>query len=96
MYAVSYQGSESIFCIVTNIMISSAFIQFCAIVLYHFLTYTCHCNVVIALQILKQKLLHLYCKHHLYYNIGVELLNIPERAYNYTEYQDGLVSDDFN
>ena len=96
MYAVSYQGSESIFCIVTNIMISSAFIQFCAIVLYHFLTYTCHCNVAITLQTLKHKLLHLYCKRHLDYNIGVELLNIPERTYNYTEYQDGLVSDDFN
>ena len=24
-----------------------------------------------------------------------ELLDIPERTYNYTEYQDGLVSDDF-
>ena len=26
---------------------------------------------------------------------NIALLNIPERACNYTEYQDGLVSDDF-
>ena len=32
MYAVSYQCSESIFSIVTNVMISLAFIQFCMIV----------------------------------------------------------------
>ena len=23
-------------------------------------------------------------------------LNIPERTYNYSEYRDGLISDDFN
>ena len=30
---------------VTNLMIGLAFIHFCMIVLYHFLTYACHCNV---------------------------------------------------
>jgi len=25
----------------------------------------------------------------------LELLDIPEHTYNYTEYQDGLISDDF-
>ena len=43
MYAVSYQGS--VFFIVTNIMISLAFVQFGIIVLYHFLTYTCHFDI---------------------------------------------------
>ena len=95
MYAVSYQYSESVFSIVINIMISLAFIQFCAILFYHFLTYTCHYNVVITLQTLKHKLLRLYHKKHLNCKIDVELLNIPERTYNYTEYQDGLVSNDF-
>ena len=42
MYAVSYQGSGSVFSTVTNVMISLAFIQFCTIVFYHFLTYSCH------------------------------------------------------
>ena len=28
------------------------------------------------------------------YDIG--LLDIPERTYDYNQYQDGLVSDDFN
>ena len=95
LYAVSYQYSESVFSIVTNIMIGLAFIQFCIIVLYHFLTYTCHYNIVITSQTLKQKLFNLYHKDHLQDNFDVELLNIPECTYNYTEYQDGLVSDDF-
>ena len=95
MYAVSYQYSESVFSIVANIMISLAFIQFCAILLYHFLTYTCHYNVEIALQTLRQKLLNLYHKDNLQNKFDVVLLNIPECTYNYTEYQDGLVSDDF-
>ena len=76
-------------------MISLAFIQFCAILLYHFLTYTCHCNVVSVLQTLKHKLLSVCHKNHLNYSVDVELLNIPECTYNYTEYQDGLVSNDF-
>ena len=95
MYAVSYQYGESVFSIVTNIMISLAFIQFCAIVLYHFLTYTSHYNVVIMLQTLKHKLVNTCHKHHLKDNFDAELLNIPECTYNYTEYQDGLVSDNF-
>ena len=97
MYAVSYQCTESIFSIVTNIMISLAFIQFCTIVLYHFLTYTCHCNVEIILQASKEKLVKFCHKNHPKNNdyIDVELLNIPECTYNYAKYQDGLVSDDF-
>ena len=95
MYAVSYQYSESVFSIVTNIMVSLAFIQFCTIILYHFLTYTCHYNIVITLQTLKQKLGNPYQKDHLQDKFDVKLLNIPECTYNYTEYQDGLVSDDF-
>ena len=95
MYAVSYQYSESIFSIVTNIIISLTFIQFCTIVLYHFLTYTYHYNVVIALQTLKHKLVNMCHKYHLKDNFDAELLNIPECTYNYTEYRDGLVSDDF-
>ena len=97
MYAVSYQSNESIFSIVTNVMISLAFIQFCTIVLYHFLTYTCHCNVETILQASKEKLVKFCYKNHTRNNhyFDVELLNIPERTYNYAEYQDGLVSDDF-
>ena len=76
-------------------MISLAFIQLFTIMLYHFLTYTCHYNVEVALQSLKDKLLELCYRNHLKDNFDVELLNIPECTYNYTEYQDGLVSDDF-
>ena len=97
MYAVSYQSNESIFSIATNVMISLAFIQFCTIVLYHFLTYTCHCNVEIILKASKEKLVKFCHKNHtrnIRY-IDVALLNIPECTYNYSEYQDGLVSEDF-
>ena len=97
MYAVSYEGS-AIFFIVINVMISLAFVQFGIIVLYHFLTYTCHCNVVYMLKTTKQKLVKLCNKKNLNNNsnVVVALLNIPERTYNYTEYRDGLVSDDFD
>ena len=76
-------------------MISLAFIQLYTVMLYHFLTYTCHYNVENALQSLKDKLLSLCYRNHLKDVFDVELLNIPEHIYNYTEYQDGLVSDDF-
>ena len=98
LHAVSpYQIiNNSVFIIFTNVMFGLAFIQFCTIVLCHFLIYTCQCNVVIMLVILKEKLMKLCilkksneCDHN------IALLNIPERTYNYSEYQDGLVSDDF-
>ena len=96
MHSVSYQSSETIFCIVTNIMMSLAFIQFCIIVLYHFLTYTCHCDIVIALQTGKENLMRYFTSKESNCQLQVELLDIPECTYNYTAYQDGLISDDFN
>ena len=97
MYTVSYQGSESTFSIVTNVMISLAFIQFCIIVLYHFLIHTCHYNVVIMLQTAKQKVMKYFnMKKSRFQNLNdLQMLNIPECTYNYNEYQDGLISDDF-
>ena len=95
MYAVSYQSNESVFSIVTNVMISLAFIQFCIIVLYHFLTYTCHYDIVNKLQSGKQMIKYITKKNKCQNLNYHELLDIPKRTYNYTEYQDGLVSDDF-
>ena len=94
LYAVSYQSNERIFLIVTNAMISLAFVQLLIIVLYHFLTYTCRCIVAGVLQTFKNKLNILSNKIY-ENNFNAELLNIPECTYNYTEFQDGLVSDDF-
>ena len=95
MYAVSFQGK--IFFIVANTMISLAFVQFAIIILYHFLTYTCHYDVIHMERILREKLMMKFCRKKTVScasnNIG--LLNIPECTYNYTEYRDGLVSDDF-
>ena len=93
MHAVSYYGSDSVFGIVTNLMISLAFIQFCLIVIYHFLTYTCHYNIENALRSVREKLVNCFAKDHHAFDIA--LLDIPECTYNYSEYQDGLVSDDF-
>ena len=92
MYAVSYQSSEKVFSIVSNVMISLAFIQFCIIVFYHFLTYTCHCDVMSKI---KLKIQGIAMKNKCQTLNNLEVLDIPERTYNYSEYQDGLVSDDF-
>ena len=91
MYVVAILNSENIFSIVINLMISVAFIQFCIVILCHFLIYTFHCNAAI-----KENLMKLWNRrksNHCSYD--VTLLNIPECTYNYEEYQDGLVSDDF-
>ena len=96
MYAVSLQYGDSIFSIVTNLLISLVCIQLLLIVLYHFFTYTCHCNIAMALRNGKQKITQLCDKKQLKYaSNDIMLLNIPERTYNYEEYQDGLVTDDF-
>ena len=93
MYAVSYQCGKNISLIVSNVMISLAFIQFGTILLYHFLTYTCQYNILnkLKLQMIKYITKKSNCQNLNY----LELLDIPERTYNYAEYQDGLVSDDF-
>ena len=91
MYAVSFQDNEKIFSIITNVMMTLALLQFNIIVLGHFVVYTCHCKFSI-----KEKLKMLFNKRksdHCSFNVA--LLDIPERTYNYSEYQDGLVSDDF-
>ena len=97
MYAASYHCSESVYSIVTNVMISLAFIQFCVIMLYHFLTYTCHCNIVSTMQTMQQAIMKYFTKSKKSQNSNYhELLDIPECTYNYSEYRDGLISDDFN
>ena len=97
MYATSYQNSENVFFIVTNFTISLACLQLFAMVFYYLLSYTCHWKVLNALHTLKSKLLNLYYNKHFkrQSKFNVELLSIPNCSYNYTEYQDGLVSDDF-
>ena len=96
MYAVSYQSNEKIFSAVSNVMIGLAFIQFCTIVFYHFLTYTCHCDIVNKINLVI-KIIQPITKKSIYQNLNShEPLDIPECTYNYNEYQDGLVSDDFN
>jgi len=95
MYAMSYQGSTKIFSSATNVMISFAFIQFSIIILYHFLTYACKYNVMIVLHKVKENVTK-FCNsksdHHLN---DIALLNIPEGTYNYSEYQDQLISNDY-
>ena len=86
----------SIFPIMADVMISLAFIQFCTIVLYHFFVFTCHCNVVNILVMLKENLMKLCRLRRSENHVNViSLLNIPECTYNYREYRDGLISDDF-
>ena len=93
MHAVSYYSSNNVFGIVINLTISLAFIQFCIIVIYHFLTYTCHFNIENRLCALKIQLMKYSRKDNQLFNVA--LLNIPERTHNYSEYQDELISEDF-
>ena len=92
MHIAALQNSDHTFHVVTNLMISLVFIQLCSIVVYHFFMFTCHCDVENLLQNFKKKFKFCKIQHHL---DNVRLLNIPERTYNYSEYQDGLVTDDF-
>ena len=46
-----------------------------------------------ALHSVKEKLCNYFTEDH--HTIDVVLLDIPECTYNYSEYQNGLVSDDF-
>ena len=96
LYTVSHQGNTSI---INNVLIGLSFMQSCVIVLYHFLTYTYHCdiNVIRMFSGMKQKLSTLYSKRKLNNDSNnIALLDIPERTYNYAEYRDRLISDDFN
>ena len=56
IHAISYQDNYAIFSVATNVMIGVTFLQFCIIVLYHFLTYTCRWNVVGMLHMIRYKL----------------------------------------
>ena len=98
LHAASYHNNNRVFSIISNFMIGLAFIQFCTIMLCHFLIYTCHCNVVTILAKVKEKLTKLYSlrKPNNHQHIEISLLNIPECTYNYSEYQDGLISNDFS
>ena len=46
LYAVPLLDSEEAFLIIANFLISLTFVQFCITVLYHFVTYTFHWNVI--------------------------------------------------
>ena len=91
MYAVSFQENEEIFSAITNVMMRLALMQFCIIVICHFLVYTCQCEFTIIEKLLK----HLNRKKSSRGSFDVTLLNIPE-CNHYNEYQDELVSNDFN
>ena len=97
IYAVSYQCSSTISSAVTNVMIGIAFIHFTIIMLYHFLTFTCHCDIENKLWTVKEKVTSLCYQLRLSHHRSCvnHSLEIPERTYDYAEYREGLVSDDF-
>ena len=86
LYAASYYGSDDVFSIITNIMISLAFVQFFAIVLYHFLSHTCHWDVMITLCSLRKNVVFRTIRFDDYINDDIALLDIV--AHEYNEYQD--------
>ena len=92
MHAVSLQQSKAVFSVITNVMIGLAFAQCIMIIVYHFITYTLQWNIAL----IAEKFIKIFkTKKRSSCSYDVILRNIPERAHNYNEYQDGLVSDDF-
>ena len=57
LFSVSYNSTGNIFNIITNTMFSLVVVQFCATVLYHFLTHTCHNTIVTFLEAMKRNLI---------------------------------------
>ena len=55
--AASYQDDSNLFSIVTNVMFSLALFQMCVTVLYHLLTYTCHCSFLRIIQTTRRELM---------------------------------------
>jgi len=97
IYAASYHCSDTISSTITNVMITIALVHFTIILFYHFLTFTCHCNVENMLWDAKERVIKCYCLKHYTHHASNHAMAcaIPERAYNYAEYRDGLISDDF-
>ena len=63
--------------------------------MYHFLTYTYRCKVIDNLHVVLENLKYFFKLKTSRMKRLTEFLNIPERTFNYTAYQDGLISDDF-
>ena len=79
--------------ITVNVMIGCALLQFSVIVLYHFVTFALHWNIIDIFQMVKGKLMNKFYTTTSHEN--TVLFNIPERTFNYNEYREGLTSDDF-
>ena len=97
LHAVAYQCNGEVSSTITNVMITIALVHFTIILLYHFLTFTCHCNVENILWDVKEKMnkcCHLICYT---YNASDHVMTceIPERSYNYMDYRERLVCDEF-
>ena len=93
VYAVSYQNNNKIFSLFANIMVAISLLQFCLIIFSHLLTYALHCDLIkilkaVATRMIPSKKPDSFIAHNV-------PLDIPERSFNYAEYRDGLISDDF-
>ena len=97
LHAVAYQCDGEVSSTITNVMVTIALVYFTTILLYHFLTFMCHCNVENMLWDVKEKMIK--CCHLTHYtphtSDHVMTCEIPELTYNYAEYRDELVTDDF-
>ena len=60
---------------------------------YHIIVYMCHCSLNNIFQVVSDKFKTAKRSEQL--SNDIRLFAIPERSFNYNEYQDGLISDDF-
>ena len=94
IYAMSYQSSNEIFSAVTNILIAIALTQSCLVIFVHIFVYIFHYDFIAILKVCVANKLERFNKTSRSTSQYASL-NIPDLAFNYTEYRDGLVSDDF-
>ena len=73
-------------------MVVITVVQCCTIILGHILIYALHCDFINIFKFIARKI-QFYKQSQYVYQYAPH--NIPDRAYNYAEYRDGLVSDDF-
>ena len=80
IYAASYHSSDTISSTITNVMITIALVHFTVILLYHFLTFTSHCNVENMLWDVKEKMINCcYLTHYTHHASNyVMSCEIPE------------------
>ena len=96
LYSTTYRSfGNELLSLISNVMITATLLHFSMILLYHFLTYICHYNIMRTLVDVKEMLKNFFSNESATcHSNDMWLLNIPEDAYNndYHEVLDNSTS----